>query len=143
MMRKFLTVMLIMVFALSMSSLVFGAKKKSVVSLKEIYDLDSLTGMYFELFLKEYNLKMPKKIDLNFAQSRSEFQVLVNLTNINTNLGAVTVNGVIIISSDKITDKNRKDILKELMRITLIENKKKEKDIERIIDEFFKKKGIK
>ncbi len=29
------------------------------------------------------------------------------------------------------------------MRITLIENKKKEKDIERIINEFFKKRGIK
>lgn len=39
--RKFLTMMLVMVFALTLSSLAFSAKKKSVVSLDKVYELIS------------------------------------------------------------------------------------------------------
>lgn len=82
---------------------------------------------------------MPKKINLNFASSTSEF---FTLANVKVDLGAITIQGVIVISGDKVTPNNRVAILKELIRVTLEDNKKG-KDADKIINDFFKKYGIK
>jgi len=139
-MRRVLLILVLVAFvSLFFDVTAFAAKKKEVVSISAIYELDSWVGATYELFLKEYKLKMPKKINLNFASSTTEFY---SLAKVKADLGAITIEGTIVISGDKITPKNRVAILKELIRITLIENKKG-KDADKIISDFFKKHGIK
>lgn len=136
-------VLLILVFVTFVSFFIdntaFAAKKKEVVNIKVIYELDNWIGTNYELFLKEYKLKMPKKINLNFTSSTSEFYALAN---VKVDIGAITVQGTIVISGDKVTSNNKVAILKELIKVTLEENKKG-KDADKIINDFFKKYKIK
>lgn len=82
---------------------------------------------------------MPKKINLTFASNLSEFYTLAK---VKADLGAITVEGTIILSSEHLDEKSRVALLKELIRLTLIENKKG-KDANKIMSEFFKKHSIK
>lgn len=139
-MKKLLWILVFVIFlSLFTEGTTFAAKKKEVVNIKAIYELDNWIGTNYELFLKEYKLKMPKKIGLNFASSTSEF---FTLANVKVDLGAITIQGVIVISGDKVTPNNRVAILKELIRVTLEDNNKG-KDADKIINDFFKKYGIK
>lgn len=127
------------VLLISIAGVGLAAKKKQITTVSAIYELDTWIGTTFELFLKEYKLKMPKKIDLTFANSPSEFQALARVT---VNLGAIAIGGTIVVSSERIDNSTRIPLLRELMRLTLIENKRA-KDADRIIAEFFKKYKIK
>ncbi|ODN29710.1 hypothetical protein [Fervidobacterium thailandense] len=139
-MRKALTVVVLSILFINLLQVeAFGAKKKQVTSISAIYEIDSWVGTTFELFLKEYKLKAPKKVNLTFANTLSEFYALAK---VEADIGAITVEGTIIVSSERLNEKNRVALLKELMRITLIENKKG-KDADKIINEFFKKHKIK
>jgi len=139
-MKKMLWILVfVTIITIFFDGIAFAAKKKEFVSISAIYELDSWVGATYELFLKEYKLKMPKKINLNFASSTSEFY---SLAKVKADLGAITIEGTIVVSGDKVSPKNRVAVLKELIRITLNENKKG-KDADKIINDFFKKHGIK
>lgn len=137
--RNILILLLVFIFIASFNSPVLAGKKKEVTDIKAIYKIDPWVGKMYEMFLKEYRLKMPKKIILHFAESKNEFFALAN---IKLDLGAVIIQGTIVLSDSKVTPQNRVALLKQLFHLTLEENKKlKEKD--KIVIEFFTKHGIK
>lgn len=139
-MKKVVVVVVLFLLLLSViQTPVFGAKKKQITNISAIYAIDTWVGTTYELFLKEYKLKMPKKINLTFASTLSEFYTLAK---VKADLGAITIEGTIVLSSERLNEKSRTALLRELIRLTLMENKKG-KDADKIINEFFKKHKIK
>ncbi|MFN6991964.1 MAG: hypothetical protein ACK4MM_04505 [Fervidobacterium sp.] len=137
--KNILILLLVFIFIAYFNSTTLAYKKKEVTTVSAIYQIDPWVGKMYETFLKEYRLKMPKKIKLHFAESKNEFFALAN---VKLDLGVVTVQGTIVLSDSKVTSQNRNLLLRELIILTLQENKRaKEKD--KIIVEFFKKYGIK
>lgn len=139
-MKKISVVVLLAVLIVNLLQMpVFGAKKRQVANISSIYAIDTWVGATYELFLKEYKLKMPKKINLTFASNLSEFYTLAK---VKADLGAITIEGTIILSNEHLDEKSRVALLKELIRLTLIENKKGN-HADKIMSEFFKKHSIK
>ncbi|MCX7654613.1 MAG: hypothetical protein N2Z58_08065 [Fervidobacterium sp.] len=139
-MKRIVTMLLAVLLVYSLTNTTaFAAKKKEVTSVGAIYEIDSWLGATYELFLKEYELKMPRKIKLNFTSSDSEFY---SFAKIKADVGAITIEGTIIVSGGQVTSKNRTALLKELIRLTLMENNKA-KDADKIIRNFFEKHKIK
>lgn len=137
--RSILILLLLFVFVASFNSTALAGKKKEITNIKTVYQIDPWVGKMYEIFLKEYRLKMPKKINLHFADSKNEFFALAN---VKIDLGAVTIQGTIVLSDSKVTPQNRVALLKQLIYLTLQENKKG-KDKDKIVIEFFTKHGIK